>query len=108
MRFEVLLTHDAVRDLEELYDYIATHDTAENAIYVLDAIEETIDSLATLPERGTHPKELISLGIRDYRQIYWKPYRLIYRIIEQRVYIYLITDGRRDMQELLARRLLNS
>jgi hypothetical protein len=35
-----------------------------------------------------------------------KPYRLIYRVVGQQVVIYLIADGRRDMQPLLARRLL--
>jgi len=49
---------------------------------------------------------LLALGIREYRQSLFKPYRVIYRVIGQRVYIYLIVDGRRDMQALLARRLL--
>ena len=60
------------------------------------------------PERGSHPKELLRLGIRDYRQTYFKPYRVIYRVVGQRVYVYLIVDGRRDLQTLLARRLLES
>jgi toxin ParE1/3/4 len=33
---------------------------------------------------------------------------MIYRIIERRVYVYLIADGRRDMQTLLARRLFRA
>jgi toxin ParE1/3/4 len=64
------------------------------------------DSLATFPERGSYPKELLALGIREYRQAFFKPYRLIYRVIGKRVFIYLIADGRRDMQSLLFRRLL--
>jgi len=59
-------------------------------------------------ERGSHPKELLVLGIREYRQTFFKPYRLIYRIVGQRVHVYLIVDGRRDMQGLLARRLLGA
>jgi len=62
--------------------------------------------LSTLPERGSHPKELLALGIKDYRQTFFKPYRLICRVDGQRVCVYLIVDGRRDMQSLLARRLL--
>ena len=108
MRFEVLLTEHAERDLEELYDYIAAHDTPGNAARVLDAIEKALQSLSTYPERGSHPRELLELGIREYRQTFFKPYRLIYRIAEQRVYVYLIVDGRRDMQGLLARRLLRA
>jgi toxin ParE1/3/4 len=105
-RFEVSLTEDAARDLEEIFDYIAEHDDPSKAGYVLDRIEEVVERLATFPDRGSHPKELLALGIRDYRQTFFKPYRVIYRVVEQRVYIYLIADGRRDMQTLLARRLL--
>jgi toxin ParE1/3/4 len=106
-RFQVSLTEDAARDLEEIFDYIADDDPAK-ADHVLDRIEEAVESLATFPERGSHPKELLSLGIREYRQTFLKPYRVIYRIVGQRVYVYLIVDGRRDMQTLLARRLLET
>lgn len=37
-----------------------------------------------------------------------KPYRLIYRIVGEAIVVYLIADGRRDMQSLLARRLLGA
>jgi toxin ParE1/3/4 len=108
MSFDVLLTADAARDLEELYDYIAEHDAPSKADYVLDRIQKVIDALATFPERGSYPKELLVLGIRDYRQTFFKPYRVIYRIIDRRVYVYVIADGRRDMQALLERRLLGA
>ncbi len=107
-RFEVSLTEDAARDLEDIFDYIAEHDDLAKAGHVLDRIEEVVESVATFPERGSHPKELLSLGIRDYRQSFFKPYRVIYRIVGQRVYVYLIVDGRRDTQSLLARRLLET
>lgn len=105
-RYEVLLTEDAERDLEGIFDYIAEHDSFASANYVLDQVEESIESLKSFPERGSHPQELLALGIREYRQVFFKPYRLIYRTIDTRVVIYLIADGRRDMQSLLARRLL--
>ena len=107
-RFEVSLTEDAARDLEAILDYIAEHDDPSKAGHVLDRIEEVVESLARFPERGSYPKELLSLGIRDYRQTFLKPYRVIYRIVGQRVYVYLIVDGRRDMEALLARRLLET
>ena len=107
-RFEVRLTEDAGSDPEELYDYIAAHDGATNAEYVLDRIGKVVEALATFPERGSHPKELLALGVREYRQTFFKPYRVIYRVIGRRVYVYLIVDGRRDMQALLQRRLLGA
>jgi len=108
MRFEVFLTEDAARDLEEIHGYIATHDAPAKAEYVLDRIEEVIESLATFPERGAFPREFHALGIREYRETRFKPYRVIYRIMGKRIYIYLIADGRRDMQTLLERRLLSA
>ncbi len=108
MRFEVLLTADADRDLHEIYDYIAGHDTPGNAVHVLDRIEDALERLSSFPKRGVYPKELLALGIREYRQTFFKPYRIIYRIIDRRVYVYLIADGRRDMHTLLARRLLGA
>jgi toxin ParE1/3/4 len=106
MRYEVLITQGAERDLEELYDYIAEFDSPEKADYVLSRLLEVAERLATFPGRGPHPKELRALGIREYRQTFFKPYRLIYRVIGKRVFIYLIADGRREMQTLLSRRLL--
>jgi len=105
MRIEVLLTHDAIRDLEEIHAYLAEHEAPAKADYVLDRIAAVIEGLATFPECGTHPRELLAVGIREYRQAFFKPYRLIYRVTGHRVHVYLIADGRRDMQTLLARRL---
>ena len=108
MRYDVLITQGAERDLEEIYDHILEFDSPEKADYVLKRLLEVVERLATFPDRGPHPKELQALGIREYRQAYFKPYRLIYRIIGKRVVIYLIADGRRDMQALLSRRLLGA
>lgn len=49
---------------------------------------------------------MLALCIREYRQAHFKPYRLIYRVSSKQVIIYLIAEGRRDMQTLLMRRML--
>ncbi|MBF0626121.1 MAG: type II toxin-antitoxin system RelE/ParE family toxin [Magnetococcales bacterium] len=106
MSFEVLMTLSAKHDLEELHDFITRHDVPGKADQVLDAVEEVMESLAQFPERGAYPRELHALGIKEFRETFFKPYRVIYRIAGQRVYILLIADGRRDFQTLLKRRLL--
>lgn len=107
-KFEVLLTQGAEQDLEGIHDYIAEFDCVANANYVLDEVMGIVESLSRFPERGSYPRELVGLGIKEYRQIFFKPYRVIYRVTDNRVIIYLIADGRRDMQSLLARRLLGA
>ena len=106
MSFEVFLTADAACDLEELYQYIVRHDAPGKAEHVLTSIEKICNSLSESPERGAYPKELLALGIRDYREVFFKSYRVIYRVMDDTVYVLLIVDGRRDMQTLLQRRLL--
>jgi toxin ParE1/3/4 len=108
MTFRVLLTEDAERDLREIDDYITSTDSPEAADYVLDNIEKVFLGLAEMPTRGSYTKELLQLGIREYREVYFKPYRIVYRIQAKRVYVYLIADGRREMRSLLARRLLEA
>lgn len=97
---------DAEQDLEDLYTYIAKFDSPKNADYVLERLLDVAESLAIPPERGSQPKEFRSLGIQEYRQVFFKPYRAIYRVFDKKVVIYVIADGRRDMQGLLSRRLL--
>jgi toxin ParE1/3/4 len=108
MSYEVSLTKDAERDLEDIYLYIAEYDSRASADHVLDRLVQAADALGTSPDRGSYVNELRSLGILEYRQIFFKPYRLIYRVHAKRVVVYVVADGRRDMGSLLARRLLGA
>lgn len=108
MRYSVLLTEGAERDLEAIFDYIASTDSPLKASRLLDQLTAVAEKLSELPDRGAIPPELIALGIRDYRQVHFKPYRLIYRLTQRRVIIYTIADSRRDLPALLTRRLLQS
>ena len=103
----VFLTQDAMNDLEAIHDYIFEHDSPDKAAYVVDKIEETFESLSLFPERGGYPQELLAFGIKEYREVFFKPYRIVYQIQNQKVFVMLIADGRRDMQTLLLRRLLD-
>jgi toxin ParE1/3/4 len=74
MPFPVLLTNDAARDL---------NNPPRKADSVLDKIEKTFCTLFELPDRGVYPKELLKLGSREYREIFFKPYRIIYRVMDR-------------------------
>ena len=104
--FDVLISDPAERDLDDIFMYVAEHDGVINAEKVLTALEQACTKLETFPERGNVPKELRDIGITEYREAHFKPYRIIYRIVGQTVIVYVIVDGRQDMQSLLQRRLL--
>ena len=108
MAYRVQVPDDAARDLEEICDYITRHDSPAQANYVLDRIESAFQALAESPRYGRFPTELLDIGIREYREVFFKRYRILYRVIEETIYLFIIADGRRDMQSLLQRRLLHA
>ncbi|MBQ1785040.1 MAG: type II toxin-antitoxin system RelE/ParE family toxin [Gammaproteobacteria bacterium] len=108
VHYEVVLTAGAEQDLESIYDYVCEFDGVINANQLLDRLMEVVEGLAQFPERGSYPSELATLGIKEYRQTLFKPYRVIYRVMATQVIIYLIADGHRQMQTVLTRRLLGS
>ncbi len=107
-RYAVELTEHALLDLDEIADYIASHDSLERAAHVALGIEKAYASLAVFPNRGVHPRELLDVGNRAFREVHFKPYRIIYRVYERRVVVFLIADGRRDMRTLLTAHALGA
>jgi toxin ParE1/3/4 len=104
--YQVSITARAKQDLRAIVRWIAQHDSPAAAEHVLDKVLETCHKFALQPDRGTCPPELMALGVRRYRQVFFRPYRVIYRVIDHRVAVLLIADGRRNLQTLLERRLL--
>ena len=67
-KFEVLLTEGAEQELESIHDYIAQFDCMDSANRVLDGLMKAVEGLSRFPERGGYPRELVTLGIKEYRQ----------------------------------------
>jgi toxin ParE1/3/4 len=107
-RFKVILTDNALLDFEDIAHYITLHDGPDKAEHVGHQIEKSFSSLAMLPNRGNYPQELLALGNRRFREVHFKPYRIVYRMLGSQVIVHIIADGRRDMRALLARRLLGA
>lgn len=103
---KIILAPFAVRDIEEIIEYIRDKDSPDAATYVLNNLEQTISSLAELPNRGAPVKELSALGIKNIREVYYKPYRILYESKSEAVHVFCVADGRRDMVSLLERRIL--
>ena len=47
-------------------------------------------------------------GVFDFREVFLKPYRIIYEIGEKTVFIHAVFDGRRNCEDLLQQRLLGT
>ena len=64
--------------------------------------------LFTFPERGRIVPELRDQGILQYRELIIPPWRILYRISEKRVYVLSVFDSRRNIEDILLKRLTNS
>lgn len=106
MKFKVHLLSDAEEDLFDIYRYVASNDSESKVMRLIQKFEKLCYSLEELPNRGHVPPELEEIGIFDYLEIHYKPYRIIYQIIENSVFVHCILDGRKDMEELLYRRFI--
>jgi len=108
VKYEVRITGVAQDDLYSIYRYVALNDSPAKADHLLDKIQKTITSLETMPSRGNYPPEMQRWGIFDFREIFFKPYRIIYEIRDKMVFIHAVLDGRRSCEDLLQQRLLRT
>lgn len=106
MTFDVFLATDAESDITDLYEYIFYNDSPAKARYVYDRLKDIVNNLKSNPERGHTSKELALIGVYEYLEIYFKPYRIIYRVQKKEVVIHCVLDGRRDLEDVLHKRLL--
>lgn len=106
MKYKIRITEEAEKDILDIYYYVARTDSEESATRLIDHLEKVCISLADLPARGHIPPELKDIAVKDYLEIHFKPYRIIYQIIDKSIYVHCIVDGRRDMQSLLEHRMI--
>ncbi|MCB2212674.1 type II toxin-antitoxin system RelE/ParE family toxin [bacterium] len=106
MSFRVQIASNAKRDVYEIAQYIRSQDSTEAADHVVNKIQETAQSLSEHPKRGAIPDSLQALGEYRFRMIHFKPYQIYYTVEADRVIVRLVVDGRRDLNEILEKRLL--
>ena len=106
MKYRVVIDPQAKEDMREIFYYVSINDSLEIANKLLVKIEETCYKLERLSERGHIPEELKTAATKKYLEIHCKPYRIIYEIKKDLIYIHSVLDGRRNVQEILSDRIL--
>ncbi|MFH0989610.1 MAG: type II toxin-antitoxin system RelE/ParE family toxin [bacterium] len=105
-KYNVLFDNSAEDDLFEIYTYVAINDSVDHADKLFAALRKSCYRLKTMPMRGHIPSELFDIGIVEFREIYYKPYRIFYSIENNNVLVHCMLDGRRDIQTILQERSL--
>ena len=104
--YNVIWASVAEKDLINIIEYIA-EDSPQNAIKILAKIRKQVSDLYTMPERGRIVPELYDQGILLYRELIIVPWRLIYRMSEQEIYVLSVIDSRRNVEDILMKRFID-
>ena len=103
--FEVIWTKNAEFDLESIIEYIKT-DSIKIAKDIFLEIKNQCNQLSIFPTSRRIVPELQQIGILRYRELIFKRWRIIYKIEKEKVYILIIVDSSRDIEDILFQRLL--
>lgn len=103
--YQVFWTHTAQQDLKRIIEYIAT-DSEEQGKKVYSTLKQKAQDLRQMPLRGRIVPELRFFNIMSYREIICQPWRIIYKIVEDKVWVLAVIDGRRNMEDILLERFI--
>ena len=102
--YQVVWADVALNDLKNILEYIAV-DNQLSALEIFQEIKQRASSLYTFPERGRVVPELLDQSILIYRELVVPPWRIIYRISDKFVYVLSVLDSRRNVEDILLKRL---
>jgi plasmid stabilization system protein ParE len=106
-RFKVIWTKNAELDLELIIEYIKIN-SISTAKKIFFEIKQESNKLHTLPERKRVVPEFQKIGIVKYREIIYKRWRIIYKIDDEKVYVLIVIDSSRNLEDILFQRLIKS
>lgn len=98
-------TSNAKNDLLNIVTYLKK-DSPNIANDVYQKIKKKAHSSNFFPLKGRVVPELQKEGITLYREIIASPWRIIYKVGNETVYIMAIFDSRQNVEEILLQKLL--
>ena len=103
-KYKVVVPPSVTKDLREMVEYYyEVNRTYSKKIFT--KIIERIRELENLPQKGRTVPELKEHNIDDYKELIEENYRIVYRIFETEVLLISVIDGRRNVEEVLIRKL---
>ncbi len=105
-KFKVVWADVAENDLIGIIEYIAEDDPT-SAKNVLRKIKGRAGSLFDFPEKGRIVPELLDQGIAEYHELVVTPWRIIYKMGKKRVHVLSVLDSRRNVEDILLRRMID-
>jgi toxin ParE1/3/4 len=102
----VIILPDALEDLLSLQEYMLDKWGEVEWLKAEDEIFEKLEKVDADSYPGTAVKELSSVGIFEYQNVFTSHHKLVYRRFGDDIYVYVIAGHRQDFPALLMKRLL--
>ncbi len=106
-KYRVVWSSTAENDLKYIVEYIAK-DSPAKALNILSKIKKACSNLYVLPDRGRIVPELREFNILQYHELIVDPWRIIYKIAKNQVFVLSVIDSRRNVEDILLDRFVNS
>jgi len=103
--YRLLWTRSAEDDLLNIIGHIKA-DSPENARAVFAKIRKHAASSNFFPLKCRVVPELQREGITLYREVVVAPWRIVYKVGDDTVYIMAVIDSRQNVEDILLQRLL--
>jgi addiction module RelE/StbE family toxin len=97
MAKKIIWSPEALADLRSIHDYIA-HDSEAIASNFIERLLNDVDRLAEFLLIGARIREFKR---SDYRHLIVRPYRVIYRVADDAVFLIAVVHGARDLKRFL-------
>ena len=110
-KFKQSLNYTSVDETQPLYCKIVDRSSLgvnpiEIAIQKYEKIKEAAKPLVLFPNQGRVIPELLKHNITKFKELIISPWRLMYKIENNVVYVMAVIDGRRNIEDILLQRLL--
>jgi len=93
MRFRVVLTPEAKRNIDNLFEFVA-RDSPANAQRLVTGLERRLKTLRTLPRRCPRAPEDGHRGLK-IRHLIYGDYRIVFAILDDLVAVLQVRHGAR-------------
>jgi plasmid stabilization system protein ParE len=84
----------ALDDIEQIAEYISSRNPGYGAVFVRKLVA-AVEALSDFPRRGRQVPELSS---EDFRELVFQNYRIVYRLIGQRIVVLGVWHGAVDLE----------
>jgi len=106
-RFKINWSEQAALDLERLITYIAS-ENPKTAGQILKKIKTEVSQLDYLPFRSRIVPEFEEQGLLLFRELIVAPWRIVYRVSFDHIYILAAFDSRKNVDDVLLERFLKN